>query len=255
MISIKKDTKNIPPAIFYKPRQVAFNKNKAAQKYVSADNLYKPKKIKTALDKIYHKKCAYCEKSLKDANRHVEHYRPKVLYFWLAFSWDNLLISCEKCNIAKSNHFEKHLEGTPIQYNNETLETAQRQIEAYNLIERPLIINPEQETTDSLKLHFTFDLRTGKIVPISPQMSATIEVCQLNRSELVEKRMAGLNRLKSDLTEDLFRLKNKKIQLPATLFSTFEKFKNHITPDTSFVAWKLFVFEHKQTILATLQKP
>lgn len=46
-----------------------------------------------------HAKCAFCEKREEQAKyRDVEHYRPKNRYWWLAWSWDNLLFACFECN-------------------------------------------------------------------------------------------------------------------------------------------------------------
>ena len=37
----------------------------------------------------------------------VEHYRPKSIYWWLAYVYDNYLASCQICNRSvKSNNFE-----------------------------------------------------------------------------------------------------------------------------------------------------
>ncbi|MGB0862514.1 MAG: retron system putative HNH endonuclease [Saprospiraceae bacterium] len=237
--------------IYYKPRVDAFERNKIAGKYTSSDNLYKPKKVKESLDKIYHKKCAYCEKSLKDADRHVEHYRPKVPYFWLAFSWDNLLIACKRCNEFKSNYFVEYLEGTVLEYNNETLQTAQSQIIFYNKKEKPLILNPEQETEESLKSHFTFDLKTAELIPLSPQMKATIKVCRLNREELVEKRKSELTRLKGHLEQDVFayRGNHKKVERGKAMLNTFKKFRTEISEETSFLAWRNFILKNWRTIV------
>src|SRR5262245_43258183 len=66
---------------------------------------------KPALFALFHGKCAYCESNIisKDAGD-VEHFRPKAgvehgdgtrshyYYAWLAYEWDNLLISCRTCS-------------------------------------------------------------------------------------------------------------------------------------------------------------
>ncbi len=251
MIAIQKDFEAIPKIMFYKPRREAFEQNKAAGKYCSSDNLYKPQKVKLALDKIYHRKCAYCEKTLKDVDRHVEHYRPKVPYFWLAFSWDNLLIACKKCNEIKSNQFIAYLEGKQLHYNNETLKTAQSQIEAYNAVELPLILNPEQETTESLKAHFTFNLQTAEIIAKTKQMKATIKVCQLNRQELVELRIDELIKLKNHLRQDLnyYKESHQKKERSKALKNTLLKFKNDIVPEVSFKAWRTFILDNWKELL------
>ena len=54
---------------------------------------------KPALAEMQHTKCCYCEKIEEQAKyRDVEHYRPKSKYWWLTWSWDNLLFACNDCN-------------------------------------------------------------------------------------------------------------------------------------------------------------
>lgn len=44
-------------------------------------------------------KCAYCEApTIVVAFGDVEHYRPKSTYWWLAYCYDNYLMSCQPCN-------------------------------------------------------------------------------------------------------------------------------------------------------------
>lgn len=54
-----------------------------------------------------HNKCAYCEADVRVvAHGDVEHYRPKSKYWWLAYTYDNYLFSCQICNQSyKSNEF------------------------------------------------------------------------------------------------------------------------------------------------------
>jgi uncharacterized protein (TIGR02646 family) len=55
--------------------------------------------VKPALAVMQHNKCCYCEKREEQAKyRDVEHYRPKSVYWWLAWTWENLLFSCVDCN-------------------------------------------------------------------------------------------------------------------------------------------------------------
>ncbi len=77
------------------------------------------KKAKDDLEKLYHKKCAYCESKYQTtSSTWIEHYRPKKArenkekpeynhsgYHWLAYEWSNLLPTCENCNRPKSNKF------------------------------------------------------------------------------------------------------------------------------------------------------
>jgi hypothetical protein len=61
-----------------------------------------------------HGKCAYCESDMAAvAFGDVEHYRPKSVYWWLAYVYDNYLASCAICNQQfKSARFE--FTGTPM---------------------------------------------------------------------------------------------------------------------------------------------
>jgi uncharacterized protein (TIGR02646 family) len=57
------------------------------------------KDAKPSLIKESHGKCAYCESPTSIvAYGDVEHFRPKDLYWWLAFSYDNYTYSCQLCN-------------------------------------------------------------------------------------------------------------------------------------------------------------
>jgi hypothetical protein len=55
--------------------------------------------VKGELFAMQRRKCCYCEKLEEQAKyRDVEHYRPKALYWWLAWTWENLLFACMDCN-------------------------------------------------------------------------------------------------------------------------------------------------------------
>jgi hypothetical protein len=65
------------------------------------------KKAKDQLRKESASKCAYCEADTAVvAHGDVEHFRPKDLYWWLAYCYDNYLFSCQICNQThKGNKF------------------------------------------------------------------------------------------------------------------------------------------------------
>ncbi|MGH9276972.1 MAG: hypothetical protein ACRD12_02525 [Acidimicrobiales bacterium] len=45
--------------------------------------------------------CAYCLDLIGRTGEDVEHYRPKDKYWWLAYSLDNYLSSCRRCNSSR----------------------------------------------------------------------------------------------------------------------------------------------------------
>ena len=84
---------------------------------------YKTATVKTALDALFHGKCAYCESFYsKTQPVDVEHYRPKGEveqtdhpgYWWLGMDWDNLLPSCIDCNRRRTQDTPKPTDGTMI---------------------------------------------------------------------------------------------------------------------------------------------
>ncbi|MFE8605668.1 HNH endonuclease family protein [Archangium violaceum] len=84
---------------------------------------YGSKKTKEALFLAQHEKCAWCERLTDFSSAPVDHYRPKDgawrnlpeekrcvdagHYWWLTWTWSNLLFSCARCNDAghKANYF------------------------------------------------------------------------------------------------------------------------------------------------------
>lgn len=72
------------------------------------------KAAKTQLKAESNGKCAYCEAPVQTvAHGDVEHFRPKSVYWWLAYCYDNYLFSCQICNQSfKGNKFP--FEGTAM---------------------------------------------------------------------------------------------------------------------------------------------
>jgi uncharacterized protein (TIGR02646 family) len=65
------------------------------------------KKAKNQLKKESNGKCAYCEAPTNTvAHGDVEHFRPKSVYWWLAYCYENYSYSCQICNqVYKSDKF------------------------------------------------------------------------------------------------------------------------------------------------------
>lgn len=91
-------------------------------------------------------KCVYCEKGLRPEGSPVEHFRPKAKvvnqgepedperYWWLAWTWGNLLFACFRCNTEyKKNQFPRR-PGTPL-----------LQAMCFDVsVEQPLLIDPSR---------------------------------------------------------------------------------------------------------------
>ncbi len=80
---------------------------------------------KSVLVATLNSKCIFCEMPIRTKGSPVEHFRPKALvhnkdeepdksrYWWLAWTWENLLFACGRCNTTfKRNQFPL-VPGTP----------------------------------------------------------------------------------------------------------------------------------------------
>ena len=55
--------------------------------------------VRGALYAMHGRACAYCQQNLPENDRgDVEHFRPQSLYHWLAYTFENYLLSCSVCN-------------------------------------------------------------------------------------------------------------------------------------------------------------
>ena len=154
---------------------------------------YKQDDIRAALQNVYKGKCAFCEQ--REEVSHIEHYRPKSKYYWLAYSWDNLLMACPSCNMNKGTHFD--LDGSDVVFDN--LEVNIRTINSssvnYDASELPKMVNPE--ITEPLG-QICFD-KDGKIKSDNPRFKYTIEKCQIDRKSLNDSRRSLLDRFKEHI--------------------------------------------------------
>lgn len=145
-----------------------------------------------------HFKCCYCEQKIKKSYNDVEHYRPKARanrqpgchkdhgYWWLSFTWNNLLFACPSCNRSGKNDM------FPLTIGDTALIAEQTAPGR----EHPLFIDPGGSVNPVEHIQFVFE-RVG--LGGSPKWWArprnasmlgnwTINVCGLNEGELVELR-------------------------------------------------------------------
>lgn len=203
MIKVQKDLTNIPVSLrtdamsvakhpartTHERRMQVINDNTypPTSKSRNYDERYKTDDIKSALDHIYHGKCAFCE--TKSESMHVEHFRPKRGgYYWLAYSWDNLLLSCPTCNTNKGDEFPLTVGGVKAHFVNtdDIIRNINVLSAEYDQRELPLLVNPETVTSEELgSLIFSKD---GKVTSDNPRVSQTIIQCKLSRDALCQRR-------------------------------------------------------------------
>jgi uncharacterized protein (TIGR02646 family) len=199
---------------------------------------YKYNDIKEALEKLYRNKCAYCE--TKSERWDVEHFRPKSIYYWLAYSWDNLLFACPDCNGFKSNHFEV-LEHR-VEYQVEDILAIHSLMKKYNQIENNLFFNPEIEDPEP---NIRFEVN-GKIISDDNRLNYTIEKCKLNRSKLIFARAKLWKDLKVILDRRTIEFQNtKQDSLHIKNEASKEDFINNSqNPENEFLAYRRYMIKH-----------
>ncbi len=168
-------------------------------------------------------RCSYCEgRYVAGEFGDAEHYRPKAMvtedrepiehpgYYWLAYEWHNLLLSCKKCNSkhrdwdqkGRTSHPGKlceflvgsHRISAPGAVPDEWI----RELQAEN----PLILNPY---FDNPADHFEAR-KLGWLYHRTRRGEATIRICHLNRKELREERELGETNIPPRVTHILTQL-------------------------------------------------
>lgn len=240
MIQIDR-TKVAEPTVLTKPNPAGATETaRAIAHFTSVDkdkkfefSRYREPEVKSSLIQIFNGKCAYCESTfLHVYSGDVEHFRPKGEisdvtdtkpgYYWLAATWDNLLLSCRNCNqlsthviygekvektAGKMNQFPLFDETHRARIHNHAINTIINENSFCKLI-NPCIDNPE--------LFFKYDIKTGVIkakLSGNDKVKAltSIEVFVLQRHQLVLARQGRLIEILS------------QIQRIKEAFSNFEK--------------------------------
>jgi len=228
MIKVNKDLDDVPLTLNEKKTEKRRNiciKDKKYHQKKEFNQRFKQKDIKVSLKKIYNQKCAFCEQqitecidnNLEECSSTVEHYRPKSIYYWLAFSWDNLLWCCHRCNQNKGKTFDVQKKlGTfnKVTFLNKKKDRIHNTFKIYHRIEQPFMIHPELESVLN-KLSFV----DGIIDSDDSRVKYTIDTCGLDRDDLNEKRLVILkafiteakkrNRLKRSYNDILDNLKKE----------------------------------------------
>lgn len=224
-----------------------------------------------ALRKTFYGKCAYCERSIEKGTREVEHYRPKggvgdpahPGYWWLAFSWTNLLPTCGPCNKGLKQHVVtidmtiQDVEDLQARPASQLMGKANKfPVGAARLTasledhaaEQPRLLDPTRcEPGDHLRWSHASDFsilvpRVDNGVP-SVEGEETIQSLALNRSGLVEARTKQLNILRAQRVRIMESLETSRtLPEPArdmimrTILQSVEDMQLHCSPKMEFSA-------------------
>ncbi len=224
--------------------------NRKLKKLDIDSKIYGNSAVKKQLIEDQHGKCCFCEAKFT-ANSHgdVEHFRPKYAYkkeakliypayYWLAYDWNNLMFSCEKCNRSfKKNEFPLLDETTRV--NNH--------IEAANLPnEKHVLINP---ITENPECFITFNQHLPIAINNNERGNISIKIYGLDRDELNHDRREYLNIMKvCEPFLDIDETDNEQIKEAVLLFGISENdvieliktakkcFKNAAKKESKFAA-------------------
>lgn len=195
--------------------QTAFTRRSTAESdggaHVVDRTVYAHAEVQRALEKLFHDKCAYCEgKPVATADWDVEHFRPKGKvaerdghpgYYWLAYEWTNLYLSCQHCNQKRSDRprwGDLSLAVPPAQGKLDQFPLADEATRALShredvATEAVLLLDP---CRDDPEQHIRFDPH-GDAFPVSQSArgNVSIRVFHLRRKRLKTLRKGRIERV------------------------------------------------------------
>jgi len=158
--------------------------------------IYGSKEVKDSLKVLQDYKCCFCEAKIGHTSHgDVEHFRPKTGwvqdneklnkpgYYWLAYDWDNLFLSCELCNQRYKKNFFPLL---PASFR------AVSHTDDYKT-EQPVFIHPVNDNPEDFIL---FNEEIPIAVNENTRGKATIAKLGLDRDLLNEHRRKTFNKMK-----------------------------------------------------------
>jgi uncharacterized protein (TIGR02646 family) len=162
------------------------------RKFSFENSVYGHSSVKALLIKIQHDKCCFCERKISAGEPgHIEHYRPKggykiqeksklvkPGYYWLAYDFGNLFLSCNRCNTSYKKNYFPLVDETKRAINHDlTIED-----------EDPLILNPSIDPSPHLVFSKEILMPKNK----SEKGKETINRTGLNRKALADERLSYL---------------------------------------------------------------
>jgi len=201
------------------------------------DNRYKRDDIKEKLEGIYNYKCVYCEQYYE--GYHIEHYRPKSIYYWLAYSWDNLLFCCFYCNIHKDIHFKIVKK---ISINDHPVNDIHNLRDIYDKLEQPQLVNPEKEDIYDYLVY----KKNGHIRSNNDRVQYTITICKIDRTYLNKRREnLYLNDFEQKIISRIREYNRGEKSAKIKLRGFIEDFiKDSENPVKEFISFRKYIIKH-----------
>lgn len=267
MVHREKDIAN-PPSELMNPKWEKLKKLLLVEKHNHKPNVecYRNSTIKF-LSVLYSDKCAMCERK-RGTELQVDHFRPQKErlnktnvkynqsgYYWLAYEWGNLIPLCSKCNQNKSNKFplESWNENNRISNHkniNSIIGFSPYSTSWLNHFEKPLLINPEIEIFP--EKHFLF-CQNGKIIGRTKNGIETINICDLNRKDLIVERKKIINDFVNEIKEtfDSFIQNENTDEFKCAFLVTFRRIKNCTSKDMPHSLLHTFIYRYFEYFISS----
>ncbi|QHH97795.1 hypothetical protein [Acinetobacter dispersus] len=203
--------------------------------------------VAESLWKAQHHKCCYCEHRIVKSYNDVEHYRPKANadrspgcslkhgYWWLAYTWENLLFACPSCNRSHKRSFFPLANGS-ISLQEETPPPSN---------EVPLLIDPSSSINPVEHIMFVFENQGwwAKERNRSIEGQKSIQIYGLNHQDLRE--------LRKDHYETILTPQVNAINIAirdndlVALKKEYQRALDMLTPKNTFVCFNYSVFSQE----------
>ena len=171
------------------PASYRLSKKAGGKEFIIDSSVYAHMSVKRALERLQFGKCCYCEVYIEKPYAHglVEHYRPKAFsqqtkrsekmrpgYYWLAYEWENLFLSCFFCNsVNKVNLFPL---SNPSKRARSHLDDV--------ALEQPMLLKPDGREDPRDHIGFQGDTPFGK----TPLGARTVDMLGLDRGEHAKRQ-------------------------------------------------------------------
>lgn len=163
--------------------------DKGEREFTFSYGVYAHASVKASLIEAQHGKCCFCERRV-GTDGDVEHFRPKggvrqspdaplekPGYYWLAYDWDNLFLSCGPCNSRNKRNLFPLAKGT----------SRSKHHKDDHRCEAPLFVNPAADDPQSF-----IGWRSEVPIALNDRGETTIRALGLDRRALLDIRREHL---------------------------------------------------------------
>lgn len=270
MLFVDRNKVEIPKYFFSKEREaseeemVNFFSQRSVQKkqrsFYFSEHINRDTDISSTLVRLFSGKCAYCESRLNDTNYvDIDQFRPRLRamnldgtvhqdhYWWLAYNWNNQYSICPGCSRSKRTRFP--VDGKRAKFKESTEK------------ENKLLIDPcLQSDFDTLQFRIS---ENGKLFPLTKNAEVSIDVYNLNRSELIDRRERAIKDVREFLEsivknsypdyKEVYSFIAKGTEFLSTRIAAFNYYKDsyliksHPKSEDELIQWML-QFKHASTM-------